>query len=212
MKHRLRAASCPRRGRAVLVLAALRRRRRRKPNASIDLDDERRGDQLGRVHDVPERPRRHAPAGGFDLPAGGGANGGGRRRGGAPGRRLSRSGRARWPAARSRGVDQRRSCKRVQGVPVEARRTAGGGSGGGANAQAFQAYMSCLRDHGVTVPTTTPGSTPRGRPGGRLGRVRNDPKFAAANKTCQALLPTRNGIDHDDGPRADEERCASDCS
>jgi len=62
--------------------------------------------------------------------------------------------------------------------------------GGGANGQAFQAYFSCLRDHGVKVPTTTPGSSSSSRPGSALGSLRNDPKFAAANKTCQALQPT----------------------
>jgi hypothetical protein len=64
--------------------------------------------------------------------------------------------------------------------------------GGAPNRQAFAAYFSCLSDHGVTVPTSTSTSTsgvPAGGPGA-LNEVRNDPKFAAANKTCQALLPT----------------------
>jgi hypothetical protein len=65
----------------------------------------------------------------------------------------------------------------------------GGGFGRGANPQAFQAYLSCLGDHGVTVPTTTAGSTPRGAGSGLAG-VRSDPKFATANKTCAPLLPT----------------------
>lgn len=65
----------------------------------------------------------------------------------------------------------------------------GGGGFGGANPAALQAYLSCLRDHGVTVPTTTSGTTP-GRSGSVLRAVRNSPKFAAANKTCQVLLPT----------------------
>ena len=65
-----------------------------------------------------------------------------------------------------------------------------GGFGGGAgNSQALQAYLSCLKDHGVTVPTSTSGTTPRGQ-GSVLGAVRSQPKFAAANKVCQALLPT----------------------
>jgi len=47
------------------------------------------------------------------------------------------------------------------------------------NNSAFQAYRSCLSDHGVTLPTT-----------GGLGSInRNDPKVQAAMKTCQALLP-----------------------
>jgi hypothetical protein len=62
-----------------------------------------------------------------------------------------------------------------------------GGFGGGANSQAFQAYTSCLRDHGVNVPTTTAGgsATPGSRP-----NFQDDPKFASANQTCRALLPT----------------------
>jgi hypothetical protein len=65
----------------------------------------------------------------------------------------------------------------------------GGGGFGGGNPAALQAYLSCLRDHGVTIPTTTSGSTPA-RPGSELRAVRNSPNFAAANKTCQVLLPT----------------------
>jgi hypothetical protein len=59
---------------------------------------------------------------------------------------------------------------------------------GGANPQAFTAYLSCLSDHGVTVPTSTSGAPAAGA--GALNAVRTDPKFAAANKTCQTLLPT----------------------
>jgi hypothetical protein len=55
----------------------------------------------------------------------------------------------------------------------------GGGAGGGFNSSAFQAYRSCLKDHGVTLPTT----------GGASGINRNDPKVQAAMKTCQPLLP-----------------------
>ena len=71
-----------------------------------------------------------------------------------------------------------------------------GGGRGGANPQQLEAYLSCLRDHGVKVPARTPGTTPgtasgsapRGNPA--LRAVQNDPKFAAANKTCRPLLPT----------------------
>lgn len=66
------------------------------------------------------------------------------------------------------------------------------GGGGGANAGAVKAYLSCLGDHGVTVPTTTSGSTPAGA-GSQLRAVRNDPKYAAASKACAALLPTFGG-------------------
>jgi hypothetical protein len=47
------------------------------------------------------------------------------------------------------------------------------------NNSAFQAYRSCLSDHGVTLPAT----------GGAGSINRNDPKVQAAMKTCQALLP-----------------------
>jgi len=65
----------------------------------------------------------------------------------------------------------------------------GGRFGGGANTQAFRAYLSCLGDHGVIVPTTTSGSTACGR-GSELRALRNQPKFASASKTCAPLLPT----------------------
>ena len=69
-----------------------------------------------------------------------------------------------------------------------------GGPGGGGGGEALQAYTSCLRDNGVDVPETTPGSTPGSRPesGGPFGSFEDDPNFAAANKKCAALLPTRN--------------------
>jgi hypothetical protein len=63
------------------------------------------------------------------------------------------------------------------------------GAGFGQYPQALQAYTSCLKDHGVKVPSTSSGS---GNPGA-LGSLQSDPKFAAANKTCRALLPARNG-------------------
>lgn len=54
-----------------------------------------------------------------------------------------------------------------------------GGGAGGANNSAFQAYRSCLSDHGVTLPTS----------GGAGNINRNDPKVVAAMKTCAPLLP-----------------------
>ncbi len=68
----------------------------------------------------------------------------------------------------------------------------GGGGGGHANSQALQPYLSCLGDHGVTVPTPTSASTPADG-GSALDTVRNDPNFAAANEACQALLPAPGG-------------------
>lgn len=89
---------------------------------------------------------------------------------------------------------------------------------GGANAQTFAAYLSCLQDNGVTVSTQPPGSrgtaadgsrptagaAPGSRPGGQDGQGagqsggpggalagvdRNSPAFLAANEKCQVLLP-----------------------
>ncbi len=52
-------------------------------------------------------------------------------------------------------------------------------TGGGLNSSAFQAYRSCLQDHGVTLPAT-----------GGTGTInRNDPKVQAALATCRPLLP-----------------------
>ena len=58
----------------------------------------------------------------------------------------------------------------------------GGGPGGGS--EAFQAYLSCLRDHGVKVPE--PGKNGSNRP---PSFDPNDPTFAAANQTCGVLAP-----------------------
>ncbi|HEV8296344.1 MAG TPA: hypothetical protein VGQ20_03575, partial [Acidimicrobiales bacterium] len=77
---------------------------------------------------------------------------------------------------------------------------AGGGLGGanGAGSAAFDAYASCMKDHGVEV-----GSGLRGGASGATGATgssgtppttvnRDDPAFIAANQVCEALLPARN--------------------
>lgn len=53
------------------------------------------------------------------------------------------------------------------------------GGGNFQNNTAFQAYTSCLKDHGVTLPAA----------GAARALDRNDPKVKAAMKTCQPLLP-----------------------
>ncbi|MCL2552657.1 MAG: hypothetical protein FWE75_11010 [Actinomycetia bacterium] len=69
----------------------------------------------------------------------------------------------------------------------------GRGGNGSGNSSAFQAFASCLKDHGVTLPTPSPGAT--NRAGGGFGELRNlntsDPKTAKAYTTCKALLPQR---------------------
>jgi hypothetical protein len=89
----------------------------------------------------------------------------------------------------------------------------GFGPGGAQRTQQFQAYLSCLSDNGVTVPSTTVTSTQppttaptgtdgqaggqRGARGGGLqavlAQVRNDPNFATANAKCGVLLPQGGG-------------------
>jgi hypothetical protein len=53
-------------------------------------------------------------------------------------------------------------------------------SGGRLNNSAFQAYRSCLSDHGVQLPA-------QGQTGSTINR--NDPKVQTAMKTCAPLLP-----------------------
>jgi hypothetical protein len=65
--------------------------------------------------------------------------------------------------------------------------------GGGADSSAFAAFTSCLKDHGVTLPTSSPspGATTR-RGGGMFNNLNtSDPKTAKAYETCKPLLPTR---------------------
>ncbi|SEK70248.1 hypothetical protein [Streptacidiphilus jiangxiensis] len=57
-----------------------------------------------------------------------------------------------------------------------------GGGRGGFNSTAMAAFTSCLKDHGVTLPTT----------GGLRALNTTDPKTAAAYNTCKPLLPTRS--------------------
>jgi hypothetical protein len=81
----------------------------------------------------------------------------------------------------------------------------GGFGFGGANRGQFQAYLSCLRDHGVNIPqrgsgsggsgsgsSTTAAGGSGGNGGGPLGGLnRNDPTFQAANQICAPLLPNQ---------------------
>jgi hypothetical protein len=79
------------------------------------------------------------------------------------------------------GVDQakvaaaRLACESLQ----PANRGANGPQG-----QAFQAYASCMKDHGVTVA----GGGPGGGPG---GPDREDPAFKAADAICAPLRPAQ---------------------
>jgi hypothetical protein len=122
---------------------------------------------------------------GIDLPDGFGQ---GRRPGGTatgtrsggpppdPGERTPRS----LPA----GVDQQQFQDAQQACGSLRPQGGFGGGGRAAGSSAFQAYASCLADHGVTT-TTTAGSQQQRGP----GFDRDDPAFAAADQTCRALLP-----------------------
>jgi hypothetical protein len=70
-----------------------------------------------------------------------------------------------------------------------------GGRGGGTNG--FAAFTTCLKQHGVTIPTRPPGGTrpsgaPRTRGGGGFGggAFATSGPAAAAAKACASLRPT----------------------
>lgn len=62
-----------------------------------------------------------------------------------------------------------------------------GRGGGGANSTAMKAFTSCLKDHGVVLPSASPGAGG----GGLRGLNTADPKSASALQVCKALLPQR---------------------
>ncbi|MEV6579918.1 hypothetical protein AB0M92_17350 [Streptomyces sp. NPDC051582] len=63
----------------------------------------------------------------------------------------------------------------------------GGGPGGG-DGSAMKAFTSCLKDHGVVLPSASPNAPgTRGFP----GLPTSDPQSAQAFETCKALLPQR---------------------
>ncbi len=93
---------------------------------------------------------------------------------------------ARSPRALPPGVDQATFDKAQ--AACRSKLPAGGfGQGGGQRrgGPAFQAYLSCLRDNGVPVPTTQAGVS-----GPPPSIDRNSPAFAAADAKCRVLLPT----------------------
>jgi hypothetical protein len=84
-----------------------------------------------------------------------------------------------------KGVSQKKVDKAQKACRSKLPKGARGGPGGGS--EDFQAYLSCLRDHGVDVPE--PGKNGSNGP---PSFDPNDPTFAAANETCGALAP--NGV------------------
>ena len=137
-------------------------------------------------------PARTRPAGGGSgatfggSGAAGGSGGGGA--GGNPGDNPGgsgggggRSGGGFVPRNLPKGV----SLKKYQAAQkaCASKLPAGGFGFGARNTPQFQAYLSCLRDHGVKVPAN----------GSLRSLNRNDPAFQAANQTCGVLLPSRPG-------------------
>lgn len=59
-----------------------------------------------------------------------------------------------------------------------------GGGNGGPGRQLPQAYLSCLSDNGVVVPTTVAGGPP-------ISIDQTDPAYATASTKCASLLPAR---------------------
>jgi hypothetical protein len=125
-------------------------------------------------------PAYQRPSPGAPRPSGSpGARGGGGFGGGFPG-----FGGATPDAATQRALD---ACKSLRP------RFNGRGSGG---STAFKAFTSCLKDHGVVLPTPSPdASGDGGRSGYGFGALRglntSDPKTAQAYETCRPLLPQR---------------------
>ncbi|MFD5510458.1 hypothetical protein ACFWIB_22100 [Streptomyces sp. NPDC127051] len=61
----------------------------------------------------------------------------------------------------------------------------GRGGGPGGDSSAMKAFTSCLKDHGVVLPSATPNAP------GMRGFPTSDPQSAQAFETCKALLPQR---------------------
>jgi hypothetical protein len=106
-----------------------------------------------------------APAGGVTPPTGGNAPSGAFPGGGLGG-------------AKPKGVSTKKY-NAAQKACADKLPSFGAGGPNGQNSQDFQAYLSCLTDHGVKVPTS----------GGLQNLDPNDTTFQEANKTCGALLP-----------------------
>ncbi|WP_405761146.1 hypothetical protein [Streptomyces sp. NBC_00045] len=62
-----------------------------------------------------------------------------------------------------------------------------GRGGPGGDGSAMKTFTSCLKDHGVVLPSASPNA-----PGTR-GVPTSDPQSAQAFETCKALLPQRGG-------------------
>jgi hypothetical protein len=68
---------------------------------------------------------------------------------------------------------------------------AGSSASGSSTPGSFSAYLSCLSQHGVTVPTSRPTVSPR--PGGFGGFGGSSSADQAARKACASLRPSFGG-------------------
>jgi hypothetical protein len=91
------------------------------------------------------------------------------------------------PASAAAFVAARQACAKL--------RPAGGLRSSGLSTHRRGAFRRCLKDHGVTLPTTattgaegTAAPSPGGRGGMLAGLDRNDPSVAAALQACRSQL------------------------
>ncbi len=75
--------------------------------------------------------------------------------------------------------------KKAQDACQSLRPTGGFGGGG----TAFQAYVSCMKDHGVALPARGNGSTDTSAPPSTIDGT--SAAYVAANDACKALLPAQ---------------------
>ena len=120
---------------------------------------------------------------GVELPAGGA----GLAAGGAPGSLPPGGGAGGSPPAGFDPTKMQEAQKACQSLAPAGLGTPGGAtSGGGGTANA--AYTSCLKDHGIVVPTVSAGDTAT-----PSSVDLNDATFQAAQQACRSLLPTGSG-------------------
>jgi hypothetical protein len=97
-----------------------------------------------------------------------------------------------FPSASAAMMKARQACASL--------RPKGGFGGRGGFGAAFQAFRTCMADHGETIPATRPTARPTPEPSAspRADRFLNglnpsNPKVAAAVKACQSELPAFPG-------------------
>ncbi len=157
--------------------------------------------------------QRRPGAGGPPTSGAGGDTGGGSAGGGTGGGRFGRAGGGfdptKVPANLPKGVTAKKYLAAVKACKSKIPK--GGFGFGGANRGQFQAYLSCLRDHGVTIPqggsgsggsgsgssttTTTGGSgaTVEGRSGASTATTRRSSRRTRSVHHC---FPTRERARH----------------